>query len=219
MELILEVQTDEFWTDITAPLLESVRTRLRELIKLIEPQERKVVVSDFEDEIGEGGAAPFDSGAVGTDMSRFRRKVRRFLEDHQNHLAFQKIRRAERLTAQDIAELERMFIEEGVADADQLVAIDGGLGAFLRSLLGLDRQAAKKAFDDALDPTAMTANQIEFINLIIDHLTERGVVDPGLLYDSPFTDKNDQGLAGVFPMEQSQRVIGVLERLNRVVAA
>ena len=40
MELIPELQTDEFWQDITAPILETVRRRLRELVKLIEGNPR-----------------------------------------------------------------------------------------------------------------------------------------------------------------------------------
>ena len=50
---------------------------------------------------------------------------------------------------------------------------------FLRSLVGMDREAAKRAFGEFLSRKNMTANQTEFINLIIDHLTERGVIEPG----------------------------------------
>ena len=45
--------------------------------------------------------------------------------------------------------------------------------------------------------TGSIRNQIEFINLIIDHLTERGVMDASRLYESPFTDINPQGPEGV----------------------
>ncbi len=36
MALIQEVQTDEWWEDVTVPMLEGVRRRLRDLVKLIE---------------------------------------------------------------------------------------------------------------------------------------------------------------------------------------
>jgi type I restriction enzyme, R subunit len=49
MALILEIQTDEFWQDITLPMLETVRRRLRALVKLIEYKKRILVYSDFED--------------------------------------------------------------------------------------------------------------------------------------------------------------------------
>ena len=82
MALILEVQTDEFWDGITPRMLETVRVRLRDLIKLIEPGERKIVYTDFEDEIGTGTDAPIGTAAVGTDAARFKMKVRRFLDAH-----------------------------------------------------------------------------------------------------------------------------------------
>ncbi len=52
MALIQEVQTDEWWQDVTVPMLERVRRRLRDLVKLIDKQQRKLVYTDFEDEIG-----------------------------------------------------------------------------------------------------------------------------------------------------------------------
>ena len=43
-----------------------------------------------------------------------------------------------------IGELERIFIEEGAGNADDLERIrnEGGLGLFIRSLVGLDREGA-----------------------------------------------------------------------------
>jgi type I restriction enzyme R subunit len=49
-----------------------------------------------------------------------------------------------------------------------------------------------------LDNKTLTANQIRFIDFIIDYLTQNGVMEPGLLYESPFTDFSVAGLDGVF---------------------
>ena len=54
LALIQEVHTDEWWQDVTTPMLERVRRRLRGLVKLIEKQQRKIVYTDFEDENGPG---------------------------------------------------------------------------------------------------------------------------------------------------------------------
>ncbi|MBW7924347.1 MAG: DEAD/DEAH box helicase family protein, partial [Burkholderiaceae bacterium] len=43
MTLIQDVQTDEWWQDVTVPMLELIRRRLRDLIKLIEKQNRKPI--------------------------------------------------------------------------------------------------------------------------------------------------------------------------------
>jgi type I restriction enzyme R subunit len=43
-----------------------------------------------------------------------------------------------------------------------------------------------------------SADQIEFVTMVIEHLTRNGVIDPGSLYDSPFTDTSLDGPDGVF---------------------
>ena len=68
MALIQEVQTDEFWQDITLPMLETVRRRLRALVKLIEYKQRTMVYSDFEDSIGAAADIDVPGISVGTDM-------------------------------------------------------------------------------------------------------------------------------------------------------
>jgi type I restriction enzyme, R subunit len=68
MALILEIQTDEFWQDITLPMLETVRRRLRALVKLIEYKKRNLLYSDFEDATGAAADIAVPGLAVGTDM-------------------------------------------------------------------------------------------------------------------------------------------------------
>ena len=49
MALIEAVAGDEWWNDVTVPMLEMARKRLRLLIKLIDKVHRKPVYTDFED--------------------------------------------------------------------------------------------------------------------------------------------------------------------------
>lgn len=220
METIQEVQTDEFWQDVTAPMLETVRKRLRELVKLIEVKRRPIIYTDFEDQIGEGEIVDPRDFDVGIDMARFRMKARHFLRNHEDHIAVQKLRRNEPLTPTDLAELERIFIEAGAAESElELARANGGLGLFVRSLIGMDREAAKRAFETFLSGRTLTANQIEFIDMMIDHLTDRGVMEPRLLYESPFTDFDPLGVEGVFPAADVPKVIAILDQIRRSAAA
>lgn len=221
MPLILEVQTEEYWQDIDAWTLEQMRRRLRGLIKLIEGDDAIIVYTDFEDHIGEGTTVPLPDAGVGTDRARFQMKMRHFLKQHADHITIQKLRRNEQLTPQDLAELERIMREEAVAtDTDlQTLHSEGGLGLFIRSLVGLERDAAKAAFADFIGSKNLNGNQIEFINLIIDHLTEKGAMDPRRLYESPFTDMDDQGVSGVFPQADVQRIVQVLNVVRERAAA
>jgi type I restriction enzyme R subunit len=82
-------------------------------------------------------------------MAQFRMKVRHFLKANENHIAILKLRRNEPLTPTDLAELERLFVEAGASAAEiESAKAEGGLGLFIRSLVGLDRKAAQLAFAD-----------------------------------------------------------------------
>ena len=135
MALILEVQTDDFWQDVTLPMLETVRRRLRALVKLIEYKKRTLVYSDFEDSAGVALDITVPGIPVGTDMDAFRRKARLFLKPHEDHIAVLKVKRNEPLTPTDLKELERIFLEAGV-DETALDALqsEGGLPRFVRTL-------------------------------------------------------------------------------------
>ncbi|EKX55908.1 Type I restriction-modification system, restriction subunit R [Rhodobacter sp. AKP1] len=221
LELIAELQTDAYWEDVSPEELEHVRKSLRALVKLIDPRERKIVYTDFTDEIGAGTEITIDAISPGIDKPQFRKKVRRFLEKHKDHIALLKLRRAEQLTPTDLAELEKMFVAEGVSveEGDGEITQAGGLGLFLRSLTGLDRKAAKEAFSKVTDGRTLTATQSEFIDLAVNHLAERGIIEPALFYESPFTDLNDQGIGGIFPQADVEQIVAIVKQIKLSAAA
>ena len=124
----------------------------------------------------------------------------------------------EPLTATDLTELERMLSESGVGNPEDMQKAKDttdGLGLFVRSLIGLDREAAKKALGGFLTGKTLRANQIEFLNLIIDHLTEHGSMDARLLYDSPYTDFSPRGVDGVFESKEVDELVSMLEDVRK----
>ncbi len=158
---------------------------------------------------------------VGTDTHRFRMKVRHFPKEHEDHIAIQKLSRSEPLTAQDLAEMEHVFVDAGIAvpgDLDRIRS-EGDLGVSIRSLADLDRETAKRGFDQFRSARTLSANRIKFVNMIIDHLTERGVMNPRLLYESPFTDFDAVGIEGVFDSAGIVEIVGILEDVRNRAAA
>lgn len=175
MVLIQDVQSDEWWQDVTVPMLEVMRRRLRGLIQFIDKRQRKPVYTDFADLMGAEVNVELPGFTPGTDDEKFRAKARAFLRGHMDHVAVQKLRTNTPLSTADLAELERMLVESGLGGPEEVRrAADesNGLGLFVRSLVGLDRSAAKDAMAAFLSETSHSANQIEFVNLIVDHLTE-----------------------------------------------
>ena len=221
MVLIQAVASDEWWEDVTVPMLEMARKRLRALVKLIPKGQKKVVYTDFEDAIGELTNIDLPQVTAGLNMVKFKEKARVFLKEHESHLALQRLRRNQPLTAMDLDELEKMLLQAGgnVALIAEAKEKSHGLGLFIRSLVGLHREAAMEAFSAFLQGGTTSANQIEFINLIVEELTQTGVMEPGRLFESPFTDVNAQGPLGVFAPAKVTEIVQVLDVIRaRAVA-
>ncbi|MDQ3070876.1 MAG: DEAD/DEAH box helicase family protein [Acidobacteriota bacterium] len=213
LALIQDLQTDEWWQDVTVSMLEGVRRRLRSLVVLIEKKRRKPVYTDFEDLMGPETSVVLPGLAAGTDFAKFRAKAQAFLRAHQDHIAVHKLRTNKALTRSDLAELEGMLAANGVGareDIERAKAESHGLGLFARSLVGLDREAAKSALAGFLAGKTLGANQIEFVNLIVDHLTEHGIMEAARLYESPFTDLTPRGPEALFSSGQVDELIAVL---------
>jgi type I restriction enzyme R subunit len=222
MELIADVQTDEWWQDVTTPMLERVRRRLRDLVQFIDKQSRKPVYSDFVDELGAQIDVELPGFKTGDDFERFRAKARSFLLAHRDHVAIHKLRMNRALTPADLTELERMLREAGIGGPEEISRAketSHGLGLFVRSLVGLDREVAKQAMGGFLAGKSLSANQIEFVNLIVNHLTEHGVMEASALYESPFTDLTPRGPEGLFSSAQVNELIGVLDRVRTAAIA
>jgi type I restriction enzyme R subunit len=221
MPLIQDLQSDEWWQDVTIPMLEHVRRRLRNLVGLIDKQARKPIYTDFEDELGVATEIVLPGFTASDDFEKFRAKARAFLRAHQDHVVIHKLRMNRSLTPSDLSELERIMVESGLHDEQIKKAKEGsnGLGVFVRSLVGLDRGAAKEALAVFLTGKTLSANQIEFVNLVINHLTEHGVMDAKSLYESPFTDVTPQGPDGIFSSAQIDELIQVLEKVRSSAAA
>ena len=217
--LIQAVASDEWWEDVTVPMLETARRRLRALVKLLPKGEKKVVYTDFEDEVGDGTVIDLPQVTAGLNMAKIKDKARAFLREHASHLALQRLRRNQALTPTDLDELEKMLRQAGATDPLLVQAKSQGLGLFIRALVGLERDAAMQAFSELLQGGKATPEQIEFLELVIDELTQNGVMAPERLFESPFTDVSAQGPLGVFPPTQVTRIVSTLNEIRtRAVA-
>ena len=226
LELIRDLLADEWWQDVTVPMLEEVRRHLRALVGLIETSAQEPLYTNFADELGD--LRELDAAALLSrdEFQQFRLRAREFLRAHEDHLTMQRLRRNQPLTPADLDELQLFLLSHGVGteQAIQRAAEESnGLGLFIRSLVGLDRNAAKELFAEFLAEGTHTATQIRFINEIIDELTSRGVMDPERLYDPPFSDLAPTGPEGLFTSTEAGEIFDLLNlirnRANPQIAA
>lgn len=214
LELLDSVADDEWWIDVTLPLLEVMRIRLRGLIQFVEKTRRNPVYTDFRDVLDEPTLVEIVRvGTSGMNWERFRDKTAAYLEQHEDKIALQRLRRNKPLTPEDLEELGNMIVESGGNQPVDLAWVEeksGSLGIFVRSLVGLDRAAATEAFSEYLDESRFSAIQTRFVEMVIDELTVNGVMEPARLYESPYTDMGHVDV--MFPNEY----FGIVEVLREV---
>jgi type I restriction enzyme, R subunit len=220
-ELLDEVAGEQWWIDVTPPMLELARLRIRGLVRFVEKTSRNPVYTDFADQLGDAMPVALPGITPGTDFARFRAKATAYLREHEDHVALQKLRRNMQLTSQDLSSLEEMLLASGVGqqnDIESAVREAEGLGLFVRSLVGLDRAAASAAFGHYLDNSTFSVDQIRFINLIVDELTANGVMEPSRLFESPYTDRSSAGVDHYFPSADVDVIVEILDEVKKHAA-
>lgn len=217
MEIILDVQSDDWWQDVTLPMLEDIRVALRSLAKFIDKDEGIAdVLTDFQDELGEAHEN-FELVKTDAALSEYRKRVQRFLNENKDHLTIRRLRNNEPISRTDIVALEEiLFSEEGPLTRQEYEEIYGGraLGLLVRSTIGLSRRAAEDAFAEFLGKANLLPDQMTFLKQIVDYLVKNGTMEPKALFETPFTHLHSEGLAGVFDGEESETVVKLVREVN-----
>lgn len=211
------VQERSFWEGMTPALLEDLRRRLRHLVPLLDKKKRQIVYTDFKDEV----LAVRDEQVVYIPKmtgAQYAKKVNDFLRNHLDHMVIYRLRTNQPLTALDLKGLEQTLVEIGEEEGENLlsglVARSGApsLAYFVRSMVGMDRAAAQAAFSQYLNDRSLTAAQIRFIEMVIDQLTARGVMEASALYEPPFSNLHAGGPEALFAGKE-QVIEGVFHTL------
>ncbi len=164
MELIIDIQADQWWVNVSYPMLEDARRRLRGLVHLIERVGKTPLYSDFTDALGESTEIelPGTGGRGGSpEFAQFRKKAQRFLTDNLANEIVSRVRSGEPITPADMDELQRVLVASGIGDDDTFAQASeraGSFGLFVRSLVGLDvrPQSARSPRSSTTSVTAVT---------------------------------------------------------------
>ena len=213
LALLDEVAGDEWWVDVTLPMLEVMRLRLRGLVRFVEKTTQNPVYTDFEDTLHDLNPVELPQVTAGMNWDRFRAKAQAYLRQHEDHVALQRLRRNMQLTEDDLAALADMLVASGSDQQVDIVWVTeraGDLGPFIRSLVGLDRAAAAEAFASYLDESKFSVDQLRFVTLIVDELTAHGVMEPARLYESPYIDHAPTGPDYLFPDAEVDAIVDIL---------
>jgi len=187
-ELIQKILKTDYLENAGINEFENIRENIRDLIKYI-PVKQIVYNTNFDDEIL---SMTFHESELENDyLADYKAKAEYYVRQHQENEAIAKLKSNIPLTEDDVSELERILWSEVGTKQDYEREIGSvPLGEFVRSVIGLDMNAAKAAFADYLDSTQLDSRQIYFVNQIVEYIVHNGMMkDLSVLQDSPFTDQ------------------------------
>ena len=213
--IIEKVQTTEFWDSASIFDLEEVRSALRDLIKLIEKQQQKIYYTDFKDQITEIE----ESGPIygGNDLKNYRKKVEHYLHEHRDELAIYKLRNNKELTKQDIETLEGlMWTQLGTKEEYRKEFGETPVTKLVRKIVGMEKEAAQAVFSEFLSDQSLNANQLKFIELLVDYIVANGFVeDNRVLTEDPF--RSVGSIIDLFDLPQAQKILGHINEVKQKI--
>ena len=217
---LVAIQESGFWAGIDLNAIEELRLRLRGLVPLLDKKSRKIVYTDFQDEVIGVRVEPVIPLPKMTG-AQYEKKVKSYLSNHLDHIVIHRLRTNQPLTETDLQGLEQTLVEIGEDDGQTLLTgllarSDAlSLAHFVRGLVGMDRAAAQAVFSEFLANRSLTPPQIRFIEMVIDQLTARGVMEVSALYEAPFTSVHAGGPEELFA-GKGKVIEGIFETLKAV---
>ena len=187
-ELIDKILHTDYLESAGINEFEHIREALRDLIKYIPPTsirfdtnlDDKILSIDWH-----------ESELENDDLKNYKAKAEFYIRQHQDNEAIAKLRSNIPLTQDDIDSLEQILWSELGSKQDYETEYGQmPLGEFVRSIVGLDMNAAKEAFSLFLNDTNLDSRQIYFVNQIVEYIVHNGMMkDLTVLRESPFIDQ------------------------------
>lgn len=199
---------------------EKIRKELRDLMKLIPKGKAVIYETVFTDTLLEIKETGLDEQPVAPPvLDNYRKKVEFYLKQHEDIPAIRKLRNNEPMQKVDMDDLEdllwnRLGTEEQYHNEYQ----NQPLGEFVRSVVGMDKEALNQAFAKYINQENLNDNQIYFVKQLIDYLSVNGLLkDNSILLKSPFTDRGTVNVLFGQDMDVWLQIRKVLEGINQNV--
>jgi len=218
VHLLNELQVDQFWKTININRLETVRVALRDLIKYLDKETQPIIETNFEDELDFKGVKQHDLMPAYGRLQSYKDRVESYVREHSHHLVIHKLKTNKPITETEVNALETILFDDNTVGTKQEYIETYGdkpLGVFIRNIVGLEMSAAQEAFAEFLQAGNLKADQMTFINNIINYLTKNGMIDKAMLFEPPFTHIHQDGLIGVFDDVNAKKVIQLVGDVNQ----
>ncbi|RHR37524.1 DUF4145 domain-containing protein [Parabacteroides sp. AF18-52] len=215
IETIKEVLSSHFWENLNLDGLERVRKDLRELILFLKGNSKNTFTIDIEDAFTDGGEAP---GIVTT--TTYKQRVVDYLAENKDNAVLQKIFNVEPLSQADIRDLERILWQqlgtrEEYSKYAQNMIYGGNVAAFIRSIIGVNRNIAIRKFTELISESNLNSMQEEYLKTILNYVCENGDITTSTFGNDPFVNFDWYDAFGDKLSDLTQYV----ENLHKVITA
>lgn len=217
VHMLNELLVEQFWKTINVYRLEGVRVALRDLIKYLDKESQPIIETNFEDELDVNGVKQHDLIPAYGRLQSYKDRVESYVREHSSHLVIHKLKTNKPITETEVNALETILFDGATVGTKQEYVETYGdkpLGVFIRNIVGLEVSAAQEAFSEFIQAGNLKADQLTFINNIINYLTRNGVIDKAMLFEPPFTHIHQDGLIGVFDDASAKKVIQLVSAVN-----
>ena len=189
MPLIKQLSRHDFWETASLDKLEYVRKEIRDLVQFITGITNQKFTINIKDTV-EAKGTPKNVSL----QKSYKQRVMDFLAENKELPVIQKIVKMEKLSFDDVCELEKICWKElgTKEDYEKFIAKSNmicgdSVGAFIRSQIGVDRHVAMQRFSQFLSDTTLNSLQEEYIKSIITYVCDNGDITPNtLLEEEPF---------------------------------
>jgi len=224
-EAINQVRNKSYWAAVTPLDVDVLRRDLRSIMKYqqalpagrVSPLEYDVPDRDF---AGEGYTPRLD----GLELIAYTHRVEQVLRERMaSNPTLARLRARESVSDADLEELARAVLQvDDKANVKHLIGYQPearrSLAAVFRGLVGLDEAAVDRAFSEFVHRhPSLSAQQLRFLQLLKNHLSQHGTIELERLYEPPFTTLHAEGVDGVFPdPEIAGEILAIVETFQAV---
>lgn len=217
IEVIQNIKDVDFWRTVELTTVEEVKNDIASLTKFLDKQETEIIYTNFEDVLDSSKVEEVDILENYTSLQPYKDRITTFIRKNKSHLVIDKLHKNNPITVAELELLESFIYQETNSTKDQYINEYGevSLGKFIRGIIGLDSTVANKQFAEFIQENNLNSTQITFINILIDFLTQNGVIDKGLLVKAPFNQTHDNGIIGVFKDKtQVTKIVSIIDDIN-----
>ena len=222
------IRAESFWQSADFAALEAKRVALRDIVQLAEgpvlPPPLPTRVLDIKEDETEYRVEVRQSHIKSIDASIYQKAVEAALRPlFDANPVLIKIRQGEPVSNDELEQLNSLLHTNNPdVDLHTLAEFYADtavpLTQILRGIVGMDGATVDARFSTFAQKHPLKATQLRFLDMLKDHIAQFGAIKLEQLFRAPFTRLHDEGITGVFALdEQLDELIGIVRSFDEQV--